>query len=416
MLLFYGPMLLVKIYKRIKSNRFLNLLIFYIMYAVLITLLFLFLIPVSDKHLVSGGFFKNEGRYLYQIGLFLITVNLIIWPIYVIKTEEELFKVFKIIVYSDVVLAIFGIIQELSIRIANYNPFPIHRITGFDYEGGYLRMYGTEAIHRMQSLAGEPKHLAMALVIGIIIIILYRLNGKKIIRYDLITLAMFFICLVFTYSTTGYIWFGVAMAMIIVLHGFKLLKNPIVLLIVISIAMVLTYSYYNSIEGELAPYILKTINRASLEVQDKAVFDFFKNKPFYAITGLGLGNIHFYAENYLPTSFPLFRDTPFKGNSGTLLLLGDVGIIGMIILTFFVFGLIQSNSRFSVFENKEKATECKICIYFTIIVSVLFLSRYYEFFFIALGIMLYMNNNYRWKKLSASRNIPSKKLFKREIF
>jgi hypothetical protein len=394
-LLFYGPMLMIRSYNQIKKNRFIHLLTFYILYVIMTTLLFLFFIPESDKHSVSGGFFKNEGRFLYQIGLFIITINLILWPIYVIKKEEDLSQIFKLIVYSNVVLASLGVVQELSIRIAGYDPFPINRPTGFDYEGGSLVVQGAETIHRMNSLAGEPKHLAIALIVGVIVIILYRLNGKKIINYDLLMLTMLLVCLVATYSTTGYIWFGVVMVIIAGLYRFKISKNIILLLVAAGITMGVMYY---STEGNPAPYIVKTINKAGLEVQDEAVFDFFKSEPLYTITGFGLGNIHFYAEAFLPPGFPLFRDAPFKGNTGFFFLLGDVGITGIIMLTFFVVGLVRSNSRFSASENGEEAIIHRIFIHFAIIASVMFLFRYFEFFFVALGIMLYLNNNYRLAK------------------
>lgn len=115
-----------------------------------------------------------------------MTINLILWPIYVIKKEKELFKGFKIIFYSVAVLSILGIIQELSIMLIDFDPFPIHRPTGFDYEGGSLVIPEAETRHRMNSLAGEPKHLGIALIIGIVILLLHRLNGKKIIKYDFI--------------------------------------------------------------------------------------------------------------------------------------------------------------------------------------------------------------------------------------
>lgn len=393
--LIYGPTFLLKDYNRIKSNRYFHLLLFYIFYVVLITIIFLFVIPAKDKHTVVGGFFKNEGRYIYQIGLFIITINLILWPVYVIKKEEELFRIFRIMFYSVAVLSILGIIQEMSIMFIDYDPFPIHRPTGFDYEGGSLVIPGAETRHRMNSLAGEPKHLGIALIIGMVIILLHKLNGKNIIKYDFIFLAIFLICLVLTYSTTGYVWFGVAMMLIAILYKSKLSRGIIGLLFAAGITMIVIH--YNT-AGEPAPYIIKTINKTGLEVQDEAVSDFFKNEPYYAITGLGLGNIHFYADDYLPPRFPLFRDMPFKGNSGIFLLLGDVGLLGMFILGILVIGLIKSIRNYSTGFYGEMTSNYRIIIHFTIVASVMFLLRYFEFFFVILGMMLYLNNTYLCKK------------------
>ncbi|MEW6053100.1 MAG: hypothetical protein AB1552_04815 [Nitrospirota bacterium] len=394
-LIVYGPTLIMKSYRRIKDNKFFHLLLFYVFYALFLTVLFLFMIPEHDKHTVVGGFFKNEGRFMYQIGFFLITLNLVLWPIYVIKNEEELFRILKIMVYSVVVLSAFGIVQELSIMLMNYDPFPIHRPTGFDYEGGSLVIPEAETRHRMNSLAGEPKHLGIALIVGMIIILLHRLNGKKIIRYDFIFLIIFLICLVATYSTTGYIWYGVAMVLITLLYGVRLSRNILGLLIAAGITMLVMHF---STGGEPETYIAKTINKAGLEVQDEAVFDFLKEEPYFAITGLGLGNVHFYADDYLPPRFPLFRDTPFKGNSGLFLLSGDVGFLGMSMLFMLIIGLIKSNKKKSVLLNGTLNTNDKILIHFLIIASVMFLLRYFEFLFVIVGMMLYINNDYSFRE------------------
>lgn len=360
------------------------------------TVIFLLLIPEQDKHTVVGGFFKNEGRYIYQLGLFLITVNLILWPIYVLRNDDDISKLFRIVFYSVAVLSILGLFQELSIMFFNNDPFPIHRPEGFDYEGGSLVIPKGETIRRINSLAGEPKHLAIALIIGMVVILLHRLNGKNIIRFDLFFFTLFLACLVLTYSTTGYIWYGVVMFLLMMLYGFKLSRNIMALLIAASITMAVVHY---STGGEPTPYIMKTINKTGLEVQDEAVLNFLLNEPYYAITGLGLGNVHFYADKYLPPGLPIFRDTPFKGNTGLLFLLGDTGFIGLLILFLFISGLIKSTTRnLSRTFNKTILTDNKIIIHLTIILLALFALRYFEFFFVVLGCLLFVNNQYNSKK------------------
>lgn len=395
-LLIFWPTFLLKSYNGIKNNRYFHLLLFYICYAVLMTVIFLLLIPEQDKHTVVGGFFKNEGRYIYQLGLFLITVNLILWPIYVLRNDDDISKLFRIVFYSVAVLSILGLFQELSIMFFNNDPFPIHRPEGFDYEGGSLVIPKGETIRRINSLAGEPKHLAIVLIIGMVVILLHRLNGKNIIRFDLFFFTLFLACLVLTYSTTGYIWYGVVMFLLMMLYGFKLSRNIMALLIAASITMAVVHY---STGGEPTPYIMKTINKTGLEVQDEAVLHFLLNEPYYAITGLGLGNVHFYADKYLPPGLPIFRDTPFKGNTGLLFLLGDTGFIGLLILFLFISGLIKSTARnLSRTFNKTILTDNKIIIHLTIILLALFALRYFEFFFVVLGCLLFVNNQYNSKK------------------
>jgi hypothetical protein len=399
----YGPSLVLKSYNRLKSNRYFHMLVLYIAYGVAMTLLFLFIIPGSDKHTVIGGFFKNEGRFIYQIVLFLITMNLVLWPIYVIKNEEQLLKVFRVIVLAAVVLAICGVVQDFSIRLSGFDPFPIHRPTGFDYEGGSLVVTGMESRQRMNSLAGEPKHLAIAMIVAFVVVLLHRLNGKKIICHDFIVMALFLACLVETYSATGYIWYGVSMVMIMVLYSFKLSRS--LLALIVASAMTMIVVYYTT-GGEPTPYIIKTLNKTGLEIQDEAVMGFFRDNPFMAITGLGLGNIHFYADKYLPYGFPIFHDTPFKGNTGFFFLLGDVGLIGIALLMSLTAGLVRSSRKLAEGSGPASSGKHNMAIHFTLIAGVLFLLRQFEIYYVSLGLLLYLHNDLRSRVRKSSVPLP----------
>ncbi len=394
-LLFYWPSLVFRNYKNIKNNRYFHLIIFFVAYAILLTILFLFLVPEGDKHRVVGGYFKNEGRFIYQILFFLITINLVLWPIFVIKDEEQLYKIFKIIATAGLVLTVAGIFQDLSIKLLGFNPFPIHRPTGFDYEGGTLYVEGAASRQRINSLAGEPKHLAIAIIVAFTSILLHRLNGLKIFRYDFAILVAFLLCLVETYSATGYIWYGVVMMVVLFLYSFRVSKNIIALIVASAITLLIAYFSTN---GEPAPYIVKTINKTGLEIQDEAVFKYFRDNPFMAISGLGLGNIHFYAVNYLPRGFPLFHDTPFKGNTGFFFLLGDLGLIGLIMIFVIVAGLIKESNRILFNLDKNSLKKYRIVIHFTFVVGTLYLLRHFELFFVSVGLLLYLHNSLLSKK------------------
>lgn len=397
-LVLYAPSLLIRGYNKIRNNKYFNQLILYCGYSIFLTILFSFIIPSYEKHTVEGGFFKNEGRFIFQIILFLITINLALLPIYVIKKDEEIIKIFKIYLYSTIALSILGIIQETVLLIFGQDLFPIHRPGGvFDYTGGLIyTLERLEHTHRMNSLAGEPKHLAIALCIGIAVVLPYRLNGVKIIKNDLFVLAMFISCLIATYSATGYVWFGVIILTIMSLYRFKLSKL-VVSFIMVALVSMLILKLFLSDGGEMSPHLVTTYKKINLEIQDQAVLNFFLNNPLYALSGLGLGNIHFYAMEYLPLGFPLFRDTPFKSNSGFFLLLGDVGLFGVLMFTRLSIGLIKSTQKLVKNKIGDKI-KYKIIIDFMIIAFILFWLRYYEFFFVTLGLVLYLNNELRHNK------------------
>jgi len=386
--LMYGlPLLLSK--KR--NNLLFQLFTLYILYVVLLTIAFFFLIPETYKYTVTGGFLKNEGRWIYQILFFLINVNFVLWPVYVIKDESELHKTFQVIIYSIIVLSILGILQEASIKMGNFDPFPIHRLPDyevgvFDYEGGMITADGMDVIHRMNSLGGEPKHFAVTLILGIVIILLYGLNRKTIVKYNFVVFLMFLICLFATYSTTGYIWFGVMLAVILMLYRAKVFKRLIIIILILSCFLIA----YLMIKGNLLPYVDKTLAKIGFQDTDKAVFDYLKDNPIFALTGVGLGNIHFFAASHLPLGHPL-ANTSFKGVTGFFLLLGDTGFLGLLILFLFLKGLLHSLRSRMPFIGQDDFSLCRIVAHFSILISILFLLRYFELFYLALGVMFYLH-------------------------
>lgn len=384
-LVVYGPKILMLNSHKIRKNPNIVWLLFFITYTLFITIVFPFTIPDTDKHIMAGGFFKNGGRIIFQIVFFLITYNLILWPSYIFNNVNQVFSTFRVIVISVISLAVLGLVQLVSLTATGYDPFPIHRIHGFDNTGGMIVMQGFEGVQRLNSLAGEPKHFAIAIIIGFLILMIHRLNNIRIIRHELPVIGIFLVCLLATYSTTGFIWFGFTIFFILSLYRQKFSRMAFVLIALSSVSLFIINSGTGGSEANSA-YIDQAINKTGLEPQDEAVLGYFKNNPFEAITGLGLGNIHHYAVDYLPPNFPIFRDTPFKGNTGFFLLLGDVGMIGILLFTVFIAKLILRKTVKSTEEKRQKVLEHILLISF-----ILFSMRYFELFYVISGISLYYN-------------------------
>ncbi|MFC1831335.1 hypothetical protein ACFL0S_04865 [Thermodesulfobacteriota bacterium] len=396
----YGPKVIISKSHRLRKNPSFPWLIIYIAYALFITVLFPLTIPGNDKNLMIGGFFKNEGRIIFQIVFFLITVNLILWPSYIFNSPKQIFTTFKVIFLSVATLAVLGIIQLISLYTSGFDPFPIHRVYGLDNTGGMLYVQGLPGLQRINSLAGEPKHFAIALIIGLLILIIYRLNKRYITQFEIPILAIFFVCLLATYSTTGYLLFTISLACVFILYRHKMTGTSIIVIVLVILSLYAVS--YRSGSGSYS-YIEKTVNKTGLEVQDLAVFDYFKDNINVALTGTGLGNIHHLAVKYLPNNFPIFRDTPFKANSGFLLLLGDVGFIGILLLLIFIFKLIRRRSKKGALPDWK---ERNIVTHITLISSSLFLFRYFELFFVFCGLLMYYRN-LKLKKQDEERRILS---------
>ena len=174
---------------------------------------------------------------------------------------------------------------------------------------------------------------------------------------------------------------------VFILNGLISIKNFLYfILFAFLIFLVLT-----NLSDNLIFFFEKQFSKASMEVQDDAIFKYlFEENIFHSIIGTGLGNIHYYAVDYLPINFPLFRDTPFKANTGFMYMVSEYGIVGMLILYITTILLILKNLYYTRILKIVYPEEI-IIIQLTVVFSIVFLFRYYEFFFLLLGVMIAMN-------------------------
>jgi len=393
-LIFQTPKWILQVNKTNKIDKVMFIFLSFIIYVLFISIInTLFINPDNTKEML-GGYFKNEGRIFFQIIFFLITVNLVFIPINVLKTFTDIVKIIKVLLFAIIVLAVLGFVQYLIVHLVGVDPFPIKGVN--EVHSGFV-LGIRDSIFRINSWAGEPKHMAIAMVIGITIILLSRVYNLKIIKYDLLILGLFVFNLIFTYSTTGYVWVGIVLILIVFIRGILNWRSLLLMGIVGIIGLFMVLNMSTSMSNAMG----KQIARAGIEIQDETIKSYFLDEPQHALIGTGLGNIHHYAVKYFPVNFPLFKDTPYKANSGFLFMLADFGLIGILLLYLVVGLLLQQNIRLLQKIDMKEKKEILVLVYLTAVFSILFLSRYNELFFILLGVMFAIN-----KKL---KNIEIKK-------
>ena len=366
------------------KNIYETIYIFLVLYVLLMTIVNHFLLYGIDINAMKGGFFKNEGRIFTQIIFFVISINLIFIPFYVIKSHFEIHKILQLIVKACIILATLGMFQYFYVQfLGGENPFPIQASDGKSHSG-----YILDLMFRINSIAGEPKHMGIAMALGTIMLLLAKVNNLKLVRYDSLWIVLFIINLFLTFSTTGYVLVLVGILIILFLKGILNFKSVAIISIIVS----LVFLIITNVPEDVYFIFEKQASKASLEVQDDAVKSYIvEEEPIHAIIGTGLGNIHHYAVKYLPPEFPLFKDTPFKGNTGILILVADYGLIGILLLYVTTFLLIKKNLAYIKKKNMPSYPEEVVAIYFTLILSFIFLLRYYELFFLFIGVMLSLN-------------------------
>jgi hypothetical protein len=72
-------------------------------------------------------------------------------------------------------------------------------------------------------------------------------------------------------------------------------------------------------------------------------------------------------------------------------MLADYGLIGILIFYITTFLLIKKNLEYIQEKQTLSFPEEVVAIHFTLILSFIFLLRYYELFFLFIGIMLSVN-------------------------
>lgn len=88
------------------------------------------------------------------------------------------------------------------------------------------------------------------------------------------------------------------------------------------------------------------MGRDLVEDFDRAVLGFLQEEPGYLLTGVGLGNAHLYANEYLPTfAIPYAADTAFVAKSGYLRLISEVGLVGLALFLLWVGSQMRILSR-----------------------------------------------------------------------
>jgi hypothetical protein len=381
-LLFKLPIWLFNTNSKFLGNKYFKVLNVFVLYVIVLTVVSnLFL--VNEKLNLTGGFLKNEGRLISQLIFFGLTINLMIIPFFVIKTLKDLINCLKALFYSVILLSFFGILQFFIFHYSGFNPFPIQGSDGVNHTA-----YLSDTIFRINSLAGEPKHMAIAMVIGISIILLNRIHKIKITKYELPLLFIFIFNLFYTFSTTGYVLLGVSLFIIYLIKGIHNFRNIIIgsigLLIVI-------WGISNTSKAEKIAFN-NQLDRMNFEIQDESIKTYFtEENPLHFITGTGLGNIHYYTAKYIPSDFPLFKDTPYKANSGILYMLSDFGLIGILIIYSIFFQLLRRNKKKIKKHKLIPTRELIVLTDLSFVFGCLFLFRYYELFYLLMGIMIQLN-------------------------
>jgi hypothetical protein len=89
----------------------------------------------------------------------------------------------------------------------------------------------------------------------------------------------------------------------------------------------------------------RTLGRTYIEDFDGAIMRFLEDQPSHIWLGVGLGNAHLYANDYLSIYARYAFDTAFAAKSGYLRLVSEVGIVGLLLFLGWIIGQVHRLTR-----------------------------------------------------------------------
>ena len=325
-------------------------------------------------------------------------LNLILIPIVLSRNNYDvIIKSIKIYILSLFALSILGMLQFVVFYFFGENIFPIPRMTGEFQEEVFLNYMGGErvdALFRVTSLSMEPKNLAAYLATGVIFLVELRQSLRRPAfgpTLDIVSLLSMLVCLIMTYSTLG---FGI-IAIYLSVKIIFIKKNYFILTLFIPLLPLLFTDigrHVIDIVNDRLYY--RVVNFGFMEDFDLATWDFLVDNPIFILTGMGYGNTHIMAVDYLPFFAEWASGGRWHAKMGLLYVLSATGVIGVLffgtlILVAFRYAKKSTLSPMNGFNQNTLTT-----------FSLLYFFRHTEMTFIVVGIVfsIYATNEIKINK------------------
>jgi len=341
----------------LKVGKSLRYFLYFIVYTFTITI-------VLSQHLPDtvNMFSLLRGKYRYMVQIFFW--GLLFTPVFYfvkyIKNVEEIKQLLKILILACVLLSLIGIFQYVFYKRFGYDIIPIGLLQEEKRTGMIYHMY-LGNVFRVSSIGGEPKHFAYSL--SIVLPLLFFNNYLKVfsIRHSLFCAIIMLFNLFMTLSTQGYIlmFLNILVGLILIFHkGIKLrfvIYSEIIVVFFIFLLEINPTTFelvkFRTIERLINPNMQEAPMFTFVEDWNEAVLRFLINHPYWLITGTGLGNIHLYAQEYIPYYAYYMYENVFVAKSGFLRILSETGIIGLLL---FIISYIKPLIAVFRFSKRDK--------------------------------------------------------------
>jgi hypothetical protein len=303
---------------------------------------------VPGKTFLQGPFMRPFVQLYTYAGMGLMVPFII----FIVNSSSRLHRVLVIYLRTSEIIITFGLIH-LVYSMLGLEFIPILRSNG---QHSFEATFDIQnvIINRIYGLSGEPKTLA-TFVLPYIFISLYNYvenntNFNKI--YHLAFIILSIIVLIYTYSSAIIISFIMSLIIIPIIF-WKRIKHKFILLTIIIILGYFSLSGLHSIFIQNEPRYLsekeklswtnilyeRSFGRVEEEANTRhemiALNYIFNEKPYFLLTGLGLGMYNY----HLP--LPRYSRGVDSIDSGWVVVLMDLGLFGIIYFLFLFFDVIN---------------------------------------------------------------------------
>jgi hypothetical protein len=331
------------------------------LYAILWSLLQVGFIP--QIRIITEGLRGPTVRAIIQIMLFAFAISPVFLVPLILKSRDDVLRMARLYIAGAVVLSIIGWGQLVVWYATGNNPLPIGafgNMLGGGYSEARSGSFALDAlnIYRMNSLAGEPRDLGIAVIIAMVAIQAHALTAPRPAMWRLLAVWGFlFFTMLATLSTSAIgLWIIASLALLPAcwLFRVKVARSGRQLAAVALGLIIPLLVLIAGLEASGIPIIdilaERTVERlgsdGAIEDFDLAIISYLQTAPASVLTGVGLGNIHLYATPFLDPLFALYAEgNIFVAKTQYLRFISEIGVIGLALFLAWYLWLTIAASR-----------------------------------------------------------------------
>jgi O-antigen ligase len=310
----------------------------------------------------------------------------------IIKRHDQIFSALRSYIFGLKILTVLGIAQFLIYFISGYDFLPYGLTEDLDpLSASEDIIFQNIGFLRISSLGGEPKGLAVSLVIGITMLLFLKISKKDVsIEGINFWMVLMFFVLVVTLSTSGFLLVLLPLAIFLV-YSFYKITDKIHTKIIIGLALTCAFFVFQDLIYEIID--ARLLARSSIllsEDIDDSIIKFLEDNPIHLFFGTGLGNIHLHAINFIqdPNLYKIRLNEIFISRYGYLKIISESGILG-----FILFLLLNVQITQRIFQEEGLINKYIVFLFFiTLFIYYFFRAGYceVEFYFFTGLIIAYL--------------------------